>query len=197
MSKFNHAFRIESARLKDWDYSSPWWYYVTINTKNHIEHFGKVEKELVVLNQLGLIVNNEWEKTKSLRINVELDNYVIMPTHLHGIIILNRVETCRGMSLENKTQLINETRFSESLQQTNSEFGKPIKNSLSIIINHFKGSVKRWANKNGYTNFAWQPRFYDRIIHNEKELYNIRKYMEQNPLKWELEKDNPENLFEM
>ncbi|MBU2444796.1 MAG: transposase [Bacteroidetes bacterium] len=92
---------------------------------------------------------------------------------------MNNVERRRGVSL----QCENENQFS-----------KPIKKSLSVIINQFKGSVKRWCNKNGCPNFFWQPRFYDRIIRNEKELYQIRKYIEQNPLKWEIEKDNIENL---
>jgi hypothetical protein len=59
---------------------------------------------------------------------------------------------------------------------------------LGDIIGKFKASVKRWANKNGYHNFEWQPRFYDRIIRNENELFRIRKYIEQNPFKWEIEK---------
>ncbi|MCL4549873.1 MAG: hypothetical protein M1495_15035 [Bacteroidetes bacterium] len=64
-------------------------------------------------------------------------------------------------------------------------------------MNQFKGSVKRWANKNGYSTFVWQTRFYDRIIRNGKELYNIRKYIEQDPLRWELEKDQQENIFDL
>ncbi|MBI3123498.1 MAG: transposase [Ignavibacteriales bacterium] len=181
MSQYQNNYRIDSTRLKDWDYSTPWWYYVTINTKDHEEYFGVIKNEQMVLNELGKVVQNEWEKTKTLRQNVELDYYVIMPNHVHGIIILNdfNVETCRG----------------KSLQETERTFSKPIKNSLSTIINQFKGSVKRWANGNGYSDFAWQSRFYDRIIRNEKELFNIRKYIEQNPLKWELEKNQPENIF--
>jgi hypothetical protein len=90
-----------------------------------------------------------------------------------------------------------ETRPGESLQNDSfAQFGQPIRNSLSVIINQFKGSVKRWANKNNYPNFSWQPRFYDRIIRNEKELYNIRKYTEQNLLKWEFERSKPENIFD-
>ncbi|MDP2038204.1 MAG: transposase [Ignavibacteria bacterium] len=157
MEKFNDTFRVETTRLKEWDYSSPWWYYVTINTKDHVEYFGKVENGKMFLNELGKIVEEEWLKTEAIRANVELDYFVIMPNHFHGIIILNEtkdnVETCRG----------------KSLQETDRVFSKPIKDSLSIIINQFKGSVKRWANKNGYTNFSWQARFYDRIIRNEKE----------------------------
>ena len=138
----------------------------------------------MALNELGRIVEEEWVKTKEIRSNVELDYSVVMPNHFHGIIILNskkdNVETCRG----------------KSLQEIERVFSKPIKNSLSIIINQFKGSVKGWANKNGYNNFSWQPRFYDRIIRDEKELYNIRKYIKQNPLKWEFEKNQTENIFD-
>lgn len=144
MSKFLDTYRIESSRLKEWNYAYPWWYYVTINTKNHVHHFGIIENDKMILNDLGKIVEEEWLKTKLIRTNIDLDYYVVMPNHLHGIIILNddnqNVETRRGESL---------------LTKTNNQFGKPIKNSLSVIINHFKGSVKRWANKNNCNNFSW------------------------------------------
>lgn len=65
---------------------------------------------------------------------------------------------------------------------------------LSQVINQFKDSVKRWANKNNYQEFSWQPRFYDKIIRNEKELNRIRKYIEQNPMKWAFDKKLKENL---
>lgn len=132
-------------------------------------------------NDLGDIVEKEWQRTAELRNNVELDYFVIMPNHIHGIIILNNkidVETRRGVSL-----------------QPEREFSKPIKNSLSVIINQFKGSVKRWANKNGFSEFQWQRRFYDHIIRNEKDLYKIRKYIDQNPLKWDIEKNDLENIY--
>lgn len=180
MTKFKETFRIESARLGEWDYSNPWWYYVTINTKNHISCFGKVEKGKVVLNEIGDCAKKLWEEIPKHFQNIELDYFVIMPNHIHGIIIINPVETRHGVSL----------------QQTNA-FSKPIKNSLSVIINQFKGSVKRWSNQNAIRDFQWQPRFYDRIIRNEKELYNIRKYIEQNPLKWNLEKDDSENIYDL
>lgn len=95
MTKFKNTFRIESARFKDWDYSTLWWYYVTINTKNHVHHFGRIVNEEMVLNELGLIAENEWLKTKSIRTNVDLDYYVIMPNHIHGIVIINGVATHR------------------------------------------------------------------------------------------------------
>ncbi|GAB4145430.1 MAG: transposase [Ignavibacteriales bacterium] len=177
MTKYKNEFRVESARLKDWDYSTPWWYYVTVNTKDHYCWFGEVVNSKMILNELGLVAENYWKEIPKHYPSVELDYYVVMPNHLHGIIILNNAETCHGMSL----------------QQRERKFSAPIKNSLSMIINQFKGAVKRWCNKNEFSAFAWQPLFYDRIIRNEKELFNIRKYIEQNPLKWELKKSTPEN----
>lgn len=180
MTKYKNLFRVESARLKNWDYSIPWWYYVTINTKNHINYFGQIRNGKMESNELGKIAEQEWLKTKTLRDNIDLDYYVIMPNHIHGIIILKAVET----------------RCSESLHYDNTpKFSKPIKNSLSVIINQYKGSVKRWANKNNSKEFSWQPRFYDHIIRNEKELYQIRKYIEQNPLKWDIGNNTKENIY--
>ena len=184
MTLFQNKFRIESSRIKDFDYSSPSWYYVTINTQNHVYSFGSVKNSKMILSDIGKIVNEEWLRTKKIRINIDLDHYVIMPNHFHGIIILNEtgnVETRRGVSLPYQNQ-------------NGNKFSKPITNSLSIIINQFKGSVKRWCNKNGHSSFKWQPLFYDHIIRNEKELYKIRKYIADNPLKWEIERENSKNL---
>jgi len=81
-----------------------------------------------------------------------------------------------------------ETGHAPSLQKQIKRF------SLSNIIGSFKSAVSNKIHKIGYNQFQWQPRFYERIIRNEKELYRIRKYIEQNPLKWDIEKNNPENL---
>lgn len=197
MSKFKNTFRIESIRLKDWDYSNPWWYYVTINTKNHIQYFGKIIHGEMEMNALGKIVQGEWLATKMIRNNVDLDYFVIMPNHLHGIIIINgpEVETHRVRLGKDKAQIntgnisANPDAFDASLRL--------VRNCLSDIIRGFKSAVTRRAKEIGYTNFSWQPRFYDRIIRNENELCSIRKYIEQNPLKWELDKEQPENIFDL
>ena len=174
MTKSKETFRIESSRLKEWDYSNPWWYYVTINTKNHICYFGKIINEDVVLNEIGNYTKKIWKEIPNHFQNIELDYFVIMPNHIHGIIIINPI-------IKTKNNADVKTPYMASLP-------------LGDVIGKFKAAVTRWCNKNGYTNFSWQSRFYDRIIRNEKELYNIRKYIEQNPLKWELEKNNLENI---
>ena len=62
--KYQNKFRIESTRLKDWDYSTPWYYFVTINTINHKHFFGNVINGLMELNEMGLIAETEWVNTK-------------------------------------------------------------------------------------------------------------------------------------
>jgi len=178
MTKFKETFRVESTRLKEWDYSNPWWYYVTINTKNHIHYFGKIVNEEIVLNEIGIHARKTWEEIPNHFQNIELDYFVIMPNHIHGIIIINKnsKDVACNVSTNKYSQI------------------SPKGNSLSVIVRSYKSAVAKFAHENGLMSFSWQERFYDRIIRNEKELYNIRKYIEQNPLKWELEKDNHENI---
>jgi REP element-mobilizing transposase RayT len=183
MAKYENKYRIESFRLRSWDYSTPWWYYVTVNTKNHFEYFGQISNSKVLLNEFGLVTKNCWEDIPKHFPIIELDYFIIMPNHLHGIIIINdpgRDVAC-NVSTENKIN-----QFSKI---------SPKPNSLSVIIRSFKSAVAKNIHESGYLSFQWQPRFYDHIIHNGKELYNIRKYIEQNPLKWDIEKNNPENIF--
>lgn len=87
----------KSIRIKDFDYTQAYWYYVTICIHVRGDILGRVAKGNMIINKLGKIVENEWLKTKSIRPNVEMDYFIIMPDHLHGIISLNRVKiNCRG-----------------------------------------------------------------------------------------------------
>jgi len=174
MSRFQQVYRVESSRLKDWDYSNPWWYYATINTKNHVEYFGKVENGEMVLSEAGKIAEKSWNEIPLHYKHVETDYFIIMPNHVHGIIIIK--ETV-------------ETRHASSLQHKHK--------TLSDVIGSFKSAVTKKIRESGYNSFSWQPRFYDRIIRNEKELINIRKYISENPVKLGFEKSSSENIFEI
>ena len=132
----------KSPRLKTWDYTKPYWYFITICTKDHKNFFGEIIDSKMIQNELGARLEFEWLKTEELRENVDLDYYQIMPNHFHGIIILQSVGKRRGVSL-----------------QMERDFGHILPNSLSIIGNQLKGSVKRWANKNGFNSFQWQRSF--------------------------------------
>jgi hypothetical protein len=64
------------------------------------------------------------------------------------------------------------------------QFSKPIKNSVSVIVNQYKSSLTRYCNKNGFNDFRWQPRFHDQILNNEKSIDSIREYIFKNPRNW-------------
>ena len=90
MDKFKNKYRIPSARLQNWDYGSPGLYFITICTKDRIHYFGEIENDEMVLYELGLIVNAEWEKTLEIRpdMNLELGEFITMPNHFHAIIMI-------------------------------------------------------------------------------------------------------------
>ncbi len=179
---YKNKFRIESTRLKNWDYKTPWWYFVTINTKNHQEYFGIVKNGKLILNQVGKIAEKYWLEIPIHFPFVELDYFIIMPNHSHGILILN--DHCKDVACNVFTVNVNE-KFSKL---------SPKKHSLSTVIRSYKSAVTKWCNKNEIL-FEWQSRYFDRIIRNEPELYNIRKYIKQNLLKWEIEKNNPDKIY--
>ena len=168
-------------RLSMYDYSNPAWYYVTICTHNYEFKFGNISNGEMILNSLGVITDECRKNIQHLHKHIELDYCVIMPNHIHGIIIIN--------SLPDKNIMpVGETNFASPT--TSPIFYDRTKMELSKLLQQFKRTVtmkqKEIAKE---SDFKWQRSFYDRIIRNEKELYHIRKYIEQNPLKWELEKD--------
>lgn len=124
----------------------------------------------MILNSFGSIVREEWLKTAIIRPELELDEFVIMPNHLHGIIIIND-------KLKSPAKFNVGTHGRASLQR------KP--RSLGSIIAGFKSGVTKRINEKRNTpqNPVWQSRFYDRIIRNDKELENIREYIAYNILK--------------
>ena len=172
---FQNKYRIKSIRLKNWDYSSNGAYFITICTNDRICYFGEIKNWKLVLSNIGKIVNEYWFKIPNHHENIILDQFITMPNHIHGILFIDRpfVETCPGMSLRKYNK-----------------FSKPISGSISMIINHFKSSVKRWCNNNHSANFQWQPRFYERIIRDDYELNRIREYIINNPFMWSSDKNN-------
>ena len=92
MDEPNEPRRRDSLRLSDWDYASPAWYFVTICAHRRKLIFGEVVDEKVVLNQLGAIVDEEWKRSADIREELNLDAYVVMPNHLHAIVIFDPID---------------------------------------------------------------------------------------------------------
>lgn len=171
MTLYNNKYRVESARLKNWDYSNTGLYYVTICTNKMKKFFGEIINEVVHLSDEGKIINEEWKNNETKRKNVILDEYVIMPNHIHGILAIEKLV---GPTILETTHRVVSTEASGTI--------KP--NSLGSILGQFKSRCTSRIQEIN-PEFKWQDRFHDRIIRNEKELDNIRAYIYYNPMKWD------------
>jgi REP element-mobilizing transposase RayT len=189
VSHFKGTYRVESTRLPGWDYASPGYYFVTICIKDHRSLFGDIVSAQVVLAPLGKKAREYWQSIPDHFPNSSLDEFIIMPNHIHGIIIINPppVETQHAASLPNAASL-------HTVRPSQNSAPQPAPGSLSAIIRSHKSAVKKWANENGYSHFSWQPRFYDHIIRDEKSLQIIRQYIQDNPTQWAIDRENPSNI---
>jgi putative transposase len=163
-------------RYQGFDYAADGYYFTTICVDHRMSSFGRIKDGKMQLSAAGEIARKCWLEIPSHYSFVKLDEFVVMPNHLHGIVIINRGEG---------------TQDDAFMKKYKNKFG-PQTGNLSSIIRGFKiGVVKNTKSINIY--FSWQPRFHDRIIRNGEELNAIRQYIMDNPLKWHLDRNNPDN----
>ena len=180
MRKYRGKYRIDSNRLKEWDYSSAGLYYVTICAKDKRPYFGLILEGEVQLSDIGEIAFNCWMEIPEHFSNVEIDEFVVMSNHVHGIVVIEEPRW--------KSEVV-ETLHATSLRTNDQSMSKisPKPHTLSTIIRSYKSAVTRQVRLMGEHDFAWQSRFYDHIIRNDEDLGRIRKYIQDNPIKWELD----------
>lgn len=185
---YKNKYRIESARLKNWDYGWNATYFVTICTKDRIGFFGNVVDGEMVLNDIGEIVETEWLKTFEMRpdMNLELGEFVVMPNHFHAIIGIgeNEYNTKRnpGWDPERRDAMHCVSTINDTINETKNKFGPQSKN-LASIIRGFKIGVTKNARLIN-PDFAWQSRYHDHIIRNDQSFQKITEYIMNNPLNW-------------
>ncbi|MCF8265331.1 MAG: transposase [Ignavibacteriales bacterium] len=185
MTLYKSKYRIESARLKNWDYSSAGSYFVTICTKSREHYFGNICDGKMVLSEIGKIANEYWAKIPNHFQFVVLGKLIIMPNHVHGIISIvspatagspvfvgSPVETPKlGVSTDINTDI--NTNTDKNWKSGN----------LGVIINQYKRACTINIRKI-LPDFSWQARFHDHIIRNNDELHRIEKYIIENPVNW-------------
>ena len=181
MDRFSNKYRISSSRLQNWDYSWNAPYFVTICTQNREHFFGEVVDGEMQLSGIGKIANTYWHEIPQHFPFVNLDAFVVMPNHVHGIVIIDKNDN-GGVETQNFASLPRPQRA----DQPKNKFG-PQSQNLASIIRGFKTGVKKYATMNKI-NFTWQSRFHDHIIRNEKSYNTIAKYIRNNPIKWEEDK---------
>ena len=170
MKKIFHRRHRRSIRLPEYDYSQSGCYYITICTNHRELVFGNIKNAEMELSELGEIVKKYLLEIPQHFENVFLDEYIIMPNHIHFNINIVGVQNFEP--LQHKYQNI-------------------IPKSVGSIIRAYKASVTHWCRKNGYPNFKWQKNYFEHIIRNEEDHFRITEYIKNNPLQWELDEENP------
>ncbi len=173
MEKFQGKYRIPSARAPFWDYGRDGAYFVTICTKYRKHYFGEVVNQRMQLSAIGKIADECWLTIPKIYPFVRLGVHVVMPNHVHGIIIIDKQEE-------------ESAPRSAPVRLPQNTFG-PQSRNLASIIRGFKGSVTREAREMGIS-FAWLPRYHDRIIRNEQAYHTISRYIVNNPVNWKKDK---------
>ena len=172
LEKFRNQFRVPSARLENWDYGSQGSYFITFNTENHTPYFGEIQNGEMILSDIGLIAHNLWKMIPEHFPYMLLDEFIIMPEHIHGILFLDAVQM----------------RFiatSENLPRggITSHHNPMIHQNIPRVIRWYKGRCTYEIRKL-LPDFTWHNRYYDRVIRNTAELNRIRKYILENPAKY-------------
>ena len=182
--KFHNKYRIPSARLQNWDYRWAGAYFITICTQNREHYFGEIENGEMQLSPIGAIADVLWHEIKNHTQNIELGAFVVMPNHIHGILILNG--NVGNIGNDDNVETLHATSLRSTQQSTTDEFMasiSPKSDSVSTIIRSYKSAVTKHTHRLGF-DFAWQTRFHDHIIRDNISFENIQTYINENPIKW-------------
>jgi len=168
-----------SIRLRGYDYSSEGAYFVTICIQNRKLLLGEVVADETVLSEYGRVIAECWDDLPRHYPHVELDAFMIMPNHVHGIIVLNDVGA--QFIAPNYQGVMNHAPTLGEIIRTFKAM------STRLIRKTDQGTINRAP-----TEFGWQRNYYEHIIRNEDELSRIRQYIIDNPARWSEDEENPE-----
>lgn len=163
---YRNKYRIPSARLPNWDYRRSGWYFVTVVTFRRKPVFGFIKDGTVHFTPYGRMANDCWRQIPQRFAHVHVDEFVVMPDHVHGILALKPHE-----------------EVGEQAEMPRISDISPKKNSLSVVMRSYKSAVTRQMNllRDTPGETLWQSRYYDRIIRTKQELSNVRRYIQQHP----------------
>ncbi len=194
--KFLGKYRSESARLQNWDYGNDAAYFITICTKDREHFFGEIQNGIMHISPAGAIAHVLWFEIKNHAKNIELGEFIVMPNHVHGILILDGNEKMKsqidapesndGTTPNDGTTNVDGTdvRTTHALSLPGQQrFQNQGKNTISSIIGSYKSAVTKYCNRLSLP-FAWQTRFHDHIIRNDESFQRISEYIKNNPSNW-------------
>jgi len=191
-TNLNESKKRRSIRLKEYDYSQPGAYFITICTQDKVCLFGAKHENKILLSESGKIAEKCWQQIAEHFPNVLLDAFVVMPNHVHGILLITVPD-----------RFVGATHASPSSQPT----GKadrathesplprgPSAKSIGAIVGTYKATVSKQVHeRNSRKDRLWQRSYYERVIRNDNELEKTREYIINNPLGWMTDREHPDN----
>ncbi|WP_354636227.1 transposase [Planktothricoides raciborskii] len=183
----------QSIRLKGYDYSQSGFYFITICCYQRECLFGDIIHSQIILNNFGELVKKEWLKSAEIRQEIKLGEFVIMPNHFHGIVIINQTNNNYNHVHTNDVGANGRSPLQE-IQSSPQQISMTPK-SLSSLIAGFKSATTKKINiiRNTPKTPVWQRNYYDHIIRNDESLERIREYVQNNHLSWENDQLHPNN----
>jgi REP element-mobilizing transposase RayT len=183
-----------SIRLKGYDYSRPGAYFITIVTQDRACLFGEVVDGEMRLNAAGQMVEKWWAELNHKFPNVQTDEFVIMPNHFHGIIVITHVgaDLCVCPN-ESGAHVGADQRVCPD--ETGAHTGAPLPEIIQWFKTMTTNEYIRGVKQSGWPPFRgrlWQRNYYEHIIRNDQSLHCIRQYIAENPLRWHLDRENPD-----
>ncbi len=205
-SKYNpEADRRRSIRLRNYDYSRSGAYFVTVCTQKKECLFGEIVDGKMRLNEYGLIIAREWTRTPEIRKEIELDEFCVMPNHIHGIVTIQAAVVHAVRANGGSPEIVTNSGSPETGWDDKTTAGRSAESplrmktrSISSFIAGFKSVVTKSINEISNTpgSPVWQRNYYEHIIRNDDELNRIREYIANNPAKWAEDEENPGNVVD-
>ena len=175
-----HRHHRRSIRLRGYDYTQDGVYFVTVITQNRSCLFGELAGETMCLNPAGRVAEECWRAVPDHFPHVELDEFVIMPNHVHGIIRIVGAKNFSPLQPDSVTL------------HGGTTFRSPTR-TIGSVVRGFKIGVTKWFRTNTEIQKVWQRNYYEHIIRNEAALTRIRQYTKENPARWAEDDENPKN----
>lgn len=174
--KYRNKYRIEPNRAQFWNYSEPASYFISVCTKNRAYILGRIKTGIMVYSRYGQIAANELQKIPEYHKRIILDEWIVMPNHIHCIITLGQYDFDNGVSLIGDNNNDDDTVYRKQRR----------KMLIPKILGKYKQQTSKQINilRNtpGFNN--WQKDYYDHIIRDHKSYDRIRNYIINNPIRW-------------
>lgn len=173
-----------SIRLRGYDYAQPGAYFITICTFERAGLFGEVCDGEMRANAFGQVAAGEWQKTAAMRPRIRLDAFIVMPNHIHGIIVIE----------DAVHRSVNRAAAPGFGERAEVHTPRPESDSIPTIVRLYKAATTKRINASrdlpGVP--VWQRNYYERIVRDENEYHRICEYIANNPARWADDQENPQ-----